>query len=99
MASDREGRLEAEIEALRARVADLERTATERRRAGDAIGREREASRRQSEATAHAFLEAAAESIIVVNHAGEIVLVNARTELMFDYRRGELIGQPLELLL
>jgi len=99
MSSDREARLEAEIEALRARVAALERAATERRQAGDAIGREREASRRQSEATAHAFLESAAESIIVVNRAGEIVLVNARTELMFDYRRGELIGQTLELLL
>src|ERR1700739_630702 len=99
MASGREERLEAEIQALRAGVAALERAATERLQAGDAIGREREASRRQSEATAHAFLESAAESIIVVNRAGEIVLVNARTELMFGYRRGELIGQPLELLL
>ena len=54
---------------------------------------------RQSEATARAFLESAAESVIVVNRAGEIVLVNAQTELMFGYRRGELIGQTLELLL
>jgi PAS domain S-box-containing protein len=54
---------------------------------------------RKSEATARAFLESAAESIIVVNRAGEIVLVNAQTELMFGYRRGELIGQTLELLL
>ena len=54
---------------------------------------------RKSEATARAFLESAAESIIAVNRAGEIVLVNARTELMFGYRRGELIGQTLELLL
>jgi two-component system cell cycle sensor histidine kinase/response regulator CckA len=54
---------------------------------------------RKSEATARAFLESAAESIIVVNREGRIVLVNARTELMFGYRRGELIGQTLELLL
>jgi PAS domain S-box-containing protein len=54
---------------------------------------------RKSEATARAFLESAAESIIVVNRGGQIVLVNARTELMFGYRRGELIGQTLELLL
>ena len=99
MSSDREARLEAEIEGLRARVADLERAAAERSQAEDALAREREASRRQSEATARAFLESAAEGIIVVNRAGEIVLVNARTELMFGYRRGELIGQTLELLL
>jgi PAS domain S-box-containing protein len=54
---------------------------------------------RKSEATARAFLESAAESIIVVNGAGEIVLVNAQTEVMFGYRRGDLIGETLELLL
>jgi PAS domain S-box-containing protein len=99
MSSDREARLEAENERLRARVADLERAATERGQAEDALGREREASRRQSEATARAFLESAAEGIIVVDRAGAIVLVNAQTEQMFGYPRGELIGQTLELLL
>jgi len=99
MSSDREEQLETENERLRARVADLEREATERTQAEAALGREREASRRQSEATARAFLESAAESIIVVNRAGEIVLVNAQTELMFGYRRSDLIGQTLELLL
>jgi PAS domain S-box-containing protein len=54
---------------------------------------------RKSEATARAFLESAAEAIIVVDRDGRIVLVNARTESMFGYRRGELIGQTLELLL
>jgi PAS domain S-box-containing protein len=54
---------------------------------------------RRSEATARAFLESAAESIIVVDREGRIVLVNARTELMFGYSRGQLIGQTLELLL
>jgi PAS domain S-box-containing protein len=54
---------------------------------------------RKSEATARAFLESAAEAIIVVSRDGRMVLVNARTETMFGYRRGELIGQPLELLL
>ena len=54
---------------------------------------------RKSEATARAFLESAAEGIIVVDRAGAIVLVNAQTELMFGYRRGEVIGQTLELLL
>lgn len=99
MSSHREARLEAEIEGLRARVADLERVAAERSQAEAALGREREASRRQSEATARAFLESAAEGIIVVDRVGDIVLVNAQTEQMFGYRRGELIGQTLELLL
>jgi len=54
---------------------------------------------RKSEATARAFLESAAEGIIIVNRRGQIVLVNAQTEAMFGYRRGELIGRPLELLL
>src|SRR5262245_54561443 len=51
-----------------------------------------------SEATARAFLEAAAEGVIVVDRAGHIALVNARAELMFGYPRGELLGQSLELL-
>ena len=54
---------------------------------------------RKSEATARAFLESAGEGIIIVNRAGQIVLINARVELMFGYRRGELIGQTLEVLL
>jgi PAS domain S-box-containing protein len=54
---------------------------------------------RKSEATARAFLESAAEAIIAISRDGRIVLVNARTESMFGYRRGELIGQTLELLL
>jgi PAS domain S-box-containing protein len=54
---------------------------------------------RKSEATARAFLESAAESIIVVGRDGRMVLVNVRTEVMFGYRRAELIGQPLEMLL
>ena len=54
---------------------------------------------RKSEATARAFLETAGEGIIVVNRQGQIVLVNARTESIFGYRRPELIGETLELLL
>jgi PAS domain S-box-containing protein len=49
--------------------------------------------------TARAFLESAGEAVIVVDREGQIVLVNARTEVMFGYRRDELIGQSLERLL
>jgi two-component system, cell cycle sensor histidine kinase and response regulator CckA len=95
MSSDRQADLEAENERLRARVADLERAA----RTSAIEHRSDEEALRKSEATARAFLESAAESIIVVDRAGAIVLVNAQTEAMFGYRRDELIGQPLELLL
>jgi PAS domain S-box-containing protein len=54
---------------------------------------------RRSEATSRAFLESASEGIVVVDAAGRILLVNAKTEEMFDYPRAELVGQPLELLI
>jgi PAS domain S-box-containing protein len=106
--SEAEERMQGEVTRLRARVAELERVAAERMQAESASGRQHDESRRvveaeealrRSEATARAFLETAGEGIIVVDRHGRIVLVNARAELMFGYRRDELIGQTLELLL
>lgn len=37
--------------------------------------------------------------MVVVDAAGRIVLVNARTEAMFGYERRELLGQPVEVLI
>ncbi len=53
---------------------------------------------RDSEKRAHALLEAASEGVIIIDAAGRIVMVNAKTEEMFAYGRGELLGQPLEVL-
>ena len=53
---------------------------------------------RDSESLARAVLESASEAIVIVNGAGTIVTVNARTEALFGYGRQELIGQPLERL-
>lgn len=64
---------------------------TERKRAVEIL--------RQSEATSRAFLESAAEGVVIVNREGSIVVINAKTEELFGYRRDELIGQRLEILL
>ncbi len=44
------------------------------------------------------LLEAAADPMVVVNPEGKIVLVDARFEQVFGYRREELLGQEIELL-
>ena len=43
-------------------------------------------------------VEAAPNAMVMVNQAGEIVLVNAQTERVFEYSRAELLGQPIEML-
>jgi PAS domain S-box-containing protein len=43
-------------------------------------------------------VESAPNAIVVINEQGEIVLVNSRTEEWFGYRREELIGRPVEVL-
>ncbi len=45
------------------------------------------------------LLEAAPEAMVIVEPSGRIALVNAQTEKLFGYRRDELLGQPLEMLL
>jgi PAS domain S-box-containing protein len=44
-------------------------------------------------------VEAASNAMVMINQAGEIVMVNAQTERAFGYPRGELLGQPVEILL
>ena len=44
------------------------------------------------------LLEAAPDSIIEVDGEGRIALLNSVTEKMFGYSRGELLGQPIEIL-
>lgn len=45
------------------------------------------------------LLEAAPCAVVVIDQAGLIQRVNARTEELFGYARGELVGQPVEILL
>jgi PAS domain S-box-containing protein len=54
--------------------------------------------RAPSEASFRDLLEAAPDAIVVANGAGRIVVVNAQTEKIFGYRREELLGHEIELL-
>jgi PAS domain S-box-containing protein len=44
------------------------------------------------------IIEAMPNAIVVVDKKGTITLVNAQTETLFGYDRGELVGQPVEIL-
>jgi PAS domain S-box-containing protein len=52
--------------------------------------------RKESEARYRGLLEAAPDAMVVVNVAGEIVLLNARAEKEFGYSRDELLGQKVK---
>ena len=54
--------------------------------------------RRKADAKFRALLESAPDAMVIVDRAGRIAIVNAQTEQMFGYRRHELLGQPVEVL-
>lgn len=53
---------------------------------------------RLSQATLLHVLETAPDAVVVINRQGVIVLVNAQTEKMFGYKREEMEGKKVELL-
>jgi PAS domain S-box-containing protein len=50
---------------------------------------------KESEARYRGLLEAAPDGMVVVNQAGDIVLLNAQAEKQFGYHRDELLGQAV----
>ncbi|MBI3637253.1 MAG: PAS domain S-box protein, partial [Candidatus Rokubacteria bacterium] len=69
----------------------IARDISARKRAAEAL--------RQSEATAQALIESAAEGILIVDDRGRIVLANGMIEEMFGYSERELLGESMERLL
>jgi PAS domain S-box-containing protein len=55
--------------------------------------------RKQAERKFRGLLESAPDAMVIVDESGRIVLVNSQTERVFGYRRDELLGQPVELLI
>jgi PAS domain S-box-containing protein len=53
----------------------------------------------QMEGRYRGLLEAAPDAMVVVNQAGEIVLLNVRAEKEFGYSRNELLGQKVKNLI
>jgi PAS domain S-box-containing protein len=59
---------------------------------------EAELQLRASEAQFRDLLQSAPDAVLITDDAGRIELVNAETERLFGYRREELIGRDIEIL-
>jgi PAS domain S-box-containing protein len=54
--------------------------------------------RKEAEQKFRSLLESAPDAMVIVGRDGLIALVNSQTERLFGYRREELLGKPVELL-
>lgn len=57
------------------------------------------AERRRAEEKFRAVLESAPEAMLIIDSRRKIVLVNSSAEAVFGYRREELLGQPVDMLI
>jgi PAS domain S-box-containing protein len=58
-----------------------------------------QAIQQESDSTARALFEAAAQAIFIVDQGGNIVMANPATQKMFGYSSEELLGRSIDLLL
>jgi PAS domain S-box-containing protein len=57
-----------------------------------------EQKKEESESTARALFQSAAQAILIVDQAGRLVMANPATEKMLGYAENELIGKHIEVL-
>lgn len=57
------------------------------------------AERRRAEEQFRGVLESAPEAIMIIDDRREIALINSQAEALFGYRREELLGRPVEMLM
>jgi PAS domain S-box-containing protein len=55
-------------------------------------------ARKRAEARFRAVVESSPNGMVMIDREGKVVLVNREIERLFGYRRDELLGQPIEVL-
>ena len=90
------GRAERDATGHVTRLTGLELDVTEPRRTEEALQERRE---EEHDRALRTLLETATQGIVSVDARGLLVFANRAVEVMFGWKAGELIGQPIERLI